>query len=460
MGILKLNKLFERCPTEQLGKPYDVVIIDGSNMVFQTLCSGFSQMKKSGLLLSQWDSINTDLLSQIAFIIKYSIDRIKDNIIKRFDSGISEVVVVIDPTETPQYIINSSFTYNHKYQDLLDPDLKNNVDVSFTIKSEEQEKRRMIADKSNKKQLYCHEIETFDELETNQRKDLLNIFNQSFAFNENRELLKLANYIIKEIYRQLNSYNFKIINAIDEADFVIKNVAASYPTDKLILMLSMDTDYNILFGDMPNVDTCSLMSRYMIYNPYKCWSMLFNGSACFDYEHILRLAPLFGNDYTIKEFLVSAEKFEDILNLYEGKISILKRGSVVKKITKFTKTIREEINEPISLEKLDDWLRNWNEKYFIKYFMSNIIYTNWRQYNRYTVMTKPNEVDCTTELETFWKTFITFPFTLYKWDSTDLFNNWDNFFSKLEKIDFECADELIDYYYKHEYHDDAEYFVE
>ena len=112
MGILKLNELFKKCQSEQLGKPYDIIIIDGSNMIFQTLCAGFSQMKKSGLLLSQWDSINTDLLSQISFIIKYSIDRIKDTIIKRFDSGASEVVVVIDPTETPKYMVNSSFIYN------------------------------------------------------------------------------------------------------------------------------------------------------------------------------------------------------------------------------------------------------------------------------------------------------------------------------------------------------------
>ena len=63
MGILKLNNLFKTCPTEELNKPYNIVIVDGSNIIIQTLCSELSQMKKSGLLIQQWDSVNADLFT-------------------------------------------------------------------------------------------------------------------------------------------------------------------------------------------------------------------------------------------------------------------------------------------------------------------------------------------------------------------------------------------------------------
>ena len=475
MGILKLNELFKaRCQTEPYNKHHRVIIFDGSNLIFKTLCAEHSNLKKSGLIINQWGSVNTDLFSQISYIIKYSIDRIINDIIRYYQRGVEEIVLVLDPTESPKYVINTSFTYNHELQDILDQELKDNVDVEFTIKSEEQEKRRAQANKTENKTGFIEEIESFNDIEPEQREILKNIFLQSFMFNETRELLKLGSYILKEVYRTINDLNehynaenetkhsFRIINAIDEADLVIKNIAHEYDPTTPILVLSADTDYNVLFGDMPNVDTCSLMNPNAIYNPFNCWKVIFNDSVCYDYDHIIRLAPLFGNDYTVKEFLVSATNFDDVKKLYEGLIDRLKYGSTTKKITKFCKSIDPSLynsNDVLDLNKLDQFLADWNESYFRHYYLSNIIYTNWMKYNKYTVMNVPDEFESTQELEAFWRLFITPPFTLYKWNGEYIFNDWNKFFSTIETIRFESVDQLIDYYYDNEYHDEAAEFL-
>ena len=462
MGILKLNDLFKSCQTEELNKHYNIIIIDGSNMIFQTLCAQLSQMKKSGLLISQWDTINADLLTQISYIIKYSVERIHDTIQQYYDNGAEEIVLVLDPADTPNYLFSPSFSYNHKYQDILDRDLQKGVDVVLNIKSDEQEKRRIAADKTKAKDDFIHEIETFDVLDETQKTQLIEVFKQSYTFNETRELLRLGKYVLKEVYRTFNDKPFKIIDAIDEADLVIKNIAAEYDSDKLILVLSADTDYNVLFSDMPNVDTCSLIKRYIIYNPHRCWHSLFKDSACFDYDHILRCAALFGNDYTVKNFLVSAINFSDVLKLFEGRIKMLRCGTNAKKITKFANSITDEdfdSSDILPLDLLDDFLYRWDQHYFKQYYMSNIIYTNWNAYNHYTVMATPDELECTRELETFWFSFIPEPFKLYKWQPEYIFTDWPKFFETLETIDFECVDVLIDYYYEHEYKDEAADFL-
>jgi len=530
MGILNLNKLFEKCFTEDYGKHYDVIIVDGSNIIFQTLCRETGNLKKSGIVIQQWDSFNMDILTQISYILRYAIQDIKDRLLKYFTYNPNcEMILVLDPVESPKYRINDTYNYNHTYSDILHTDIKEGTNIDFEIKSEEQETRRARASKTETKESFINEINTLDGLTHEQQQILAAIFQQSFTFKEVRELLRMGDYVIHEVYRQLSDYNFKIIKAIDEADLVIKNIASQYPEDKQILVLSMDTDYNVLFGFNQNVDTCSLMS-HNTYNPFKCWNALFKGSPAFDYDHVVRLAPLFGNDYTVKESLVNAVNFNDVLKLYEGDFEDLVADTNRKKITKFIKyitleardKIRYDENGLLSLDSLDDMLFKWNPNYFKKYMLSNIIYTNWQMFNHYTELPKPDEYDCLAIFETFMKSFIEDKlkikdsndsnenskdsdtnndetnestnisnndktnestnisnnndktndktnndakstqkvFKLYKWDGSLIFNDWDKFFQTLEVIEFDCPDMFIDYYYEHEYHDDAEEFMD
>ena len=79
--------------------------------------------------------------------------------------------------------------------------------------------------------------------------------------------------------------------------------------------------------------------------------------------------------------------------------------------------------------------------------------------NKYEYMPEPDELACTQELERFWASFITAPFKLYKWQPEYIFTDWPKFFETLEIIDFDCIDVLIDYYYEHEYQDEAAEFL-
>ena len=484
MGILKLNELFKSCFPEQLNKQYDFLIIDGSNILFQTLCSELSKLKKSGAIITQWQSLNIDLVSQISYIIQYAIQDISDTINKYFDRGVKEVVMVVDPVDPPSYVISSSFTFNHEYQDLIDEDLKKGVNISLQIKSEEQEKRRAAANKTDTKIDAITEIQNLSSLSQEQKNILSSIYKQSFTFNENRQLLVLGEYVLKNVHRMMKDKNFKLIRAQDEADLVIKNIGESYTNDEKILILSMDTDYNVLFGFNPNVDTCSLMNRYVIYNPYKCWKALFKESPSFDFDHIIRLAPLFGNDYTVKEFLISSINLQDAISLYESRIQELKEGSRSKKITKFAKTIisNPPEDELLDLDLLDKYIYEWNQEYFEKYYRSNIIYTNWDKYNRYEEVAIPDDCDCTMELDNaLSKLFDSFrvfdqliggqtidssepnnehKYILYKWNANYIFNDWDKFFSTLEIQDFDCVDTFLEYYYENEYKDEAAEFLD
>ena len=66
---------------------------------------------------------------------------------------------------------------------------------------------------------------------------------------------------------ELKDFNFNVVEAKDEADLVIKNIAYNECDEhEPILVVSADTDYNVLFCDRPNVDTTSLMNRSFVYN--------------------------------------------------------------------------------------------------------------------------------------------------------------------------------------------------
>ena len=486
MGIEHLNDLFKQCRTEDPNKVHDVVIIDGSNIIFQSLCSQLAKLRKSGAVIQQWQSISLDIITQLSYIVDYAINDIVDTIQKYFDKGANEIIMVVDPSGSPAYTFNTSYRFNHAYEALIDSDLHTGIDVNITLKSAEQEKRKAAANKTQFKEDTIDEILNLADLDEDERQTLSDIFKQSYLFIETKELLVLSNYVLLTVYMKLSNQNYKMIRAIDEADLVIKNIAETYDNDEQILILSMDTDYNVLFGDNPNVDTASLMNRWIVYNPYKCWEELFDGSPSFDFDHIVRLAPLFGNDYTAKESLVNAVNLSDVIMLYENDISELKHGKAQKKITKFAATIRRDdciADESglLDLNALDTMLYKWNRNYFKHYFMSNIVYTNWMKYGKHNVVDKPDEYDCTQELENLLRHVYeslnqsqkqtdsltgggdsaNSPYVIYKWNNQHIFDDWDEFFKTLERIEFNNAEEFIDYYYENAYKEqnDAADFV-
>lgn len=461
MGVKDLNIILNNLPKESITKHHDVVIIDGSNLIFQTLTSQLGKMKKNNIIIKQWNSFDLPLLSQIIYIIQNSINDISNLLNKYLENGVKEIFIVMDPHQTPSYKINTSMSYNHNYEFVItdDKSLSNGQTIEVNIKVAEQEARRKRNSKAENVQKEINYIRQLKNLTDEEIETLINIFKQSFCLNNNSELLSLSWIVLKNIDVIFRKHEVKIINAIDEADLVIKNIANEFDKNVSILVLSMDTDYNILFSDMPNVDVSSLIKHDSIHNPYKCWKILL-GKA-FSYQTVIRISPILGNDYTVREPIISAKNFDDVLSLLNvnGKFNSLKQ-STRKKIYKVVDGIKEP-NDIIDLEYLDEIIYEWNDEYFKKYYLSNIIYGNWMVYNRYTVLEEQDVCTVESEINSSLKKILTAInekyneneneiITLYKWNSSSMFTDWDEFFNTLEKQTFKNYEDFLDYYYEYE----------
>lgn len=462
MGVKDLNIILNNCVQESIHKHHNVVIIDGSNLIFQTLTSQLGKMKKNNIIIKQWGSFDLPLLSQIVFIIQNTINDISNLINKHLENGVEKIFIVMDPGKTPCYKINTKMSYNHKYEHLItnDDSLSKGETIEVNIKVAEQEarrKRNSKADSIQKEINYIRQLKDSQNLTDEEIEILIKIFKQSFYLNNNTELLRLSWIVLKNIDLTFRNRGIKIVDAIDEADLVIKNIANEFNEETNILVLSMDTDYNILFADMPNVDVASLMRSDVIHNPNKCWKQIL-GKA-FSYETVIRLSPILGNDYTVREPIISAKNYEDLLSLLNvnGKFNSLKQ-STRKKIYKVVDGIKPP-DGIIDLEYLDEIIYEWNEEYFKKYYLSNIIYGNWMVYNRYNILEQQDEVSIESEINLSLRKILVAleekydeneTITLYQWNSTFLFNDWNEFFNTLDKKTFKSYEDFLDYYYEYE----------
>lgn len=468
MGVKNLNKVLNDCVQEPYDKYHSVIIIDGSNLIFQVLSRQLSKLKKSGTaVINRWHSFDAPLVKTMVYIIQESINDISNQLERYFNRGVKEIYIVTDPHQTPSYQINTTMKYNHKYEKLItgDDSLKNGETVELNIKFAEQNLRK----ERNSKEKYIEQeigyikelkrkdesIENFDPnhfdcLTEEQVNILIDIFKQSYCFNDNGNLLRLGWIVLKTIDFKFRKNGVMIVDAVDEADLVIKNIArevSECSEDTNILVLSMDTDYNILFSNMPNVDVSTLLRNDVIRNPYKCWKQILGN--IYSYETVIRISPILGNDYTVGEPLIGANNYKDILCLYnvDDKFNELKK-SARKKVYKVVYGV-EKPEGILKNEEVDDMIYNWCAKdkskendYFKKYYLSNIIYENWEKYNRYNIIEPQNEASIEEEIKTsFVKIIATIDenykngITLYNWNSSFLFTDWKGFFNSIKKVE-------------------------
>lgn len=475
MGVKNLNKILNECEQEPYDKYHSVIIIDGSNLIFQVLSRQLSKLKKEGTVINRWNSFDAPLVKMMIYIIRESINDISNQLERYFNRGVKEIFIVTDPHQTPSYKINTTMEYNHKYEKLItgDDSLKNGETVELNIKFAEQNLRK---ERNNKEKYIDQEIgyimglkrkdesienfdpNHFDCLTEEQVNILIDIFKQSYCFNDNGNLLRLGWIVLKTIDFKFREKGVRVVDAVDEADLVIKNIASEYSEDTNILVLSMDTDYNILFSDMPNVDVSTLIRNDVIRNPCKCWKQILGN--IYSYGTVIRISPILGNDYTVGEPLIGANNYKDILCLYnvDDKFNELKR-SARKKIYKVVYGV-EKPEGILKNEEVDDIIYNWCAKdknkendYFKKYYLSNIIYENWKMYGRYRIIDSQDEFTIEEERETsFVKILATIDenykngITLYNWNSAFLFTDWKEFFNSVEKIELSESDFMVYYH--------------
>ena len=460
MGVKDLNAIITKNATELNTKQHEVIIIDGSNLLYQVLSSQLSKLKKSNMVIRQWnDAYDLPLLSQFLHIIQNSVNEISNLISRYVNDGAKEIYIVMDPGQTPGYRVNTKMMYDHDYEFIISTDecYINGETIELNLKSAEQELRRKRSNKSDiiqREISYIHQLKEAQNLTDEQINKLVDIFMQAYCFNNVVELLRLRWIVLKNLDILHRKNGLKIIDAIDEADLVIKNIAYEFESSVNILVLSMDTDYHILFADTPNVDVAMLNQQNYVFNPYKCWNSFLGES--YSYDVVIRISSILGNDYTVKESLISAKNYDDILSLLNvnGKYNTLKLATR-KKISEIVRNT-ECPNNILQISTLDRMIYNWNKEYFKKYYLSTIIYTNWNVYDRYNILEEQTidslrdetsaslyKILCNIKVNYNENDLI----VLYKWNSTYIYNDWNSFFDTLEELTFEKYDDIIDYFY-------------
>lgn len=318
------------------------------------------------------------------------------------------------PTPKPQ-----TLRYNKFVLSILNPEeVENTLPVEINIKAEEQVKRKERQDKEKEIE---KELERLSNLDIDPHfKDIISvIYKQSYHYNITREKLKLSRLILLHVEQAFVGRNVYIVDAVDEADLVIKNIVKNNIVDVLnssvlsesdedkprvgvtvpkttssdyTLVISADTDYYILFSDSPTVH-CRDIHEWTVYSPYKCWKG-FLGDA-YSYDAVIRAAAIFGNDYTNKENIIYADKSGDDLKILynadeDHRFStdgLHPRKKIVPIITAEMDAFNEKCNpdEPIPVTFIDQLIYNFDKTYFRKYYMSTIVYKNWQRYNGCTI---------------------------------------------------------------------------
>lgn len=581
MGVEGLNTIIKRTPKEQLRK-YRRVVIDGSNLIFAKLASNVSHLKDTFKIV-EWDAIDKDLLYQTKYIIDNATRDIIGFIDRCFKSYYpDEVYLVMDPKTTPSYRVNADMLFENESETeegkvMISGTLRDNIyltaimtpeeiadtfTVEYSIKEEEQEKRKQASDKAKLIEMEISKLQTLD-IDPEYVDIISMIYKQTYHYRNVGEMLKLSRLVLLNVEEYYVGKNVYIVDAKDEADLVIKNIVKNnigtiidttfesdggdIPTevmsatdmvnsmtspidrsqqDKLIdelnsffsssdggktigitggvtndtsvdnmlptgvtgdntndnicnqstntpatfstpnvppipksvikisspldnpmldytLVISADTDYCVLFSDSPTVH-CKSLSDEFIYSPYKCWKA-FLGSA-YSYDAAIRAAALFGNDYTTKLKIVSANNHPDdmrmLFNVSEKwRMTDIKRLSGMKTLYKVASGMVDEFrsnydtNSPTPLGFIDHIIHEWDIKYFRKYFLSTIIYKNWNEYNSCTIRKASNFKSLRTRyLYRLFDHIRKLFYALYNWENTStLFSNSDAFIQTISE---------------------------
>jgi hypothetical protein len=421
MGIHGFNTIIRK-----FGKKYnidpDVIIIDGSNLICIFLESALSELRKQFPTI--WgEGINLHIKTQFRELCKMVTTSIVWKI-KSVRSGARRVYLVFDPPYTPKYTLTPNleiFTYEQLKYIFSEEELDNEMSKVVNSKQEEQINRQKYK-KDDRVMIkeYVSNIENEEYV-----KIVTSIINQTMYFNGNSHKKKLWNFIKHELrntFDENKDFEVFIVDAQDEADIVIKNIASEYSQDETILVMSSDTDYYVLFYECDNVYIKDLLRHVDgIYSPRQVIQSYLGFDAPTSLVH--RMAPIFGNDYTAHEKIIDCnnnyENFKLLINGNLEKLSCLPTNTIIRKAC-----VRQHWNEEISpLQNIDNIIEAWNDKYFKLYMLSVLVYTNWMSMGNYLEFT--DEYNLEETLETI---------NDYNWDKGKL----DLIFSNIEVFINSC----------------------
>ena len=391
MGIKDLNNIVKQTPVSTRDLPsIDNIVIDGSNMIITYLNRASSDLRKLAPK-SIFETVNRDMFYQMKYIVSATTNRAV-SVISQWISVYEpdSVKVVLDPKNTVNYILSDDMVLSENSKRIL---LNNNKKCEFELKSEEQEARKNANSKKDELfKKYTELLEEYDEKTSD-------MYRQSFHYSEACNLFSLGRIVIYNTIHELNALfpgKVRLVNAIDEADLVIKNIGEELSELGTVLICSEDTDYFVLFSNNPNVFITSVRSNGSVYSPLIQWRNAFtiinddNSETQLIqdediYEYTIRLAPLFGNDYN-RDMIISAKVYENALKIFYP--SLFEIRSARSSIDKLLKSMRKRYPKDgvIDHEAFDDiiveHLRN-KEANSKRYLFSVSVYRNYSFFNKY-----------------------------------------------------------------------------
>lgn len=348
MGVNDFNEIIKKQPPVK--NNYKFIIYDFSNIVVISLFSNFSRLREDfgveSLTIGNYkayfengdDLILLDVKSQIEKLLTWIIERLWEMIKTRFSefSSLKEIYMITDPQTDYDY----TFQITKKSQiNAIDLDLfetwidineiapdENGV-IHFNSKKEERIKRSKymsvptikIRDTSTNEILVStKDYKTFDEEKAEKDLNYLyRVISQSLYFVDKHHLLKLIPLVQNKFIDLIkkNSLNVRFLESAGEADPCIKAFYESELFTEPTLIISADTDYWFLFGEVEDVDVVSPnLPTSLAKNPFTFWSKLFkSNSPMFLRLCIARASALLGNDYTQHLRIIAIDKFEDII---------------------------------------------------------------------------------------------------------------------------------------------------
>lgn len=535
MGVEGLNNIIKQTPKE-VPRRYRRIIIDGSNLIANKLASSVKQLFNRHPI-DEWKSPNKDILYQTKFLINNSVKDIKhflEHCYTKYKP--EEIYLVMDPKDTPLYTVNADMPFeneliiapptedeHHDTQQLVDIDappdsvqmeditpvvqtsapvvptnpnilrfnpyitdillqseIDDNVTVSFDIKKEEQDKRKSQHSKDKQVKRILDDIASIG-IDEDYIDIVNNLFHQAFFYNHFGNMLKLGRIILLHIEEAFVGRKLFIIDAKDEADLVIKNIAKNNITSLLpsdgsdvplsvipsihpdatstipagtidyTLIISMDTDYYVLFSDTPTVH-CRAICDDFIYSPYKCWKGYL--ASAYSYDAVIRCSALFGNDYTIHESVTFAKDHPEDMQCLFNIDSKHKFTNLYKNARKKIYHVVANCHDPPAVDEctplslIDSLIHDYNIVYFRKYFISTIVYKNWNVYNSCTIrrtLDFPTAIAAETDwvMQFIYKSFK----VIYKWDNVStLFSNWDDFIPTINEKFYKSWEPLRERY--------------
>ena len=424
MGVKDLNNIVRKQPVANKNMPqFDTLVIDGSNLIITFVLSAASDLQRKAPK-TKYNTINRNMLYQMKYIVEIAKSRgidVLNQWLKRFHP--STIYVCMDPQKGVNYKLTTDMdisTFAREFlfngvastsKDMDEPfELKPDEaveEIEFDLKTEEQEARKKAS--SKKPQL----IEMYDKLKTDTDDILATLYRQSFHFMEPCNAIALGRLISSLIFMEFDRMHPGILHVIaaeDEADLVIKNIGekttqpfSRKEDDKEItvqpktLICSADTDYFILFSNNPNVYITGLHAYDKVYSPIEQWRLAFTvvyedgteeqlikDNRIFDY--VIRLAPLFGNDYN-RQTIISAKKYENALAVFypiTTANTISKRSGIGKLIAAEKHFYSTSV---ISAHKFDrlmyDYMLNHAKIDFKRYLYSVFVYKNYSKFGTY-----------------------------------------------------------------------------